>query len=70
MIEISISGMSCENCVRHVRQALSRLEGVKKVAVSLEQGLAQVDCAAELSDAQLREAVEEEGYEVKEITRA
>ncbi len=69
MIEISISGMSCENCARHVREALGKLAGVRKVSVSLEKGLAEVDSAAELSDAQLREAIEEEGYEVKGIAR-
>ena len=69
MIEIKIGGMSCENCARHVREALSKLEGVQKVSINIEKGLAQVEGAASLGDAQMREAIEEEGYEVKAISR-
>ena len=69
MIEIKIGGMSCENCARHVREALTKLEGVGKVSINIETGLAQVEGAEALGDAQLREAIEEEGYEVKAISR-
>ena len=69
MIRVSIEGMSCENCVRHVREALSRLEGVTGVRVSLENGEAKVETSAELSDEQIREALDEEGYEAKSIVR-
>jgi len=34
-IEIKITGMSCEHCVKRVKEALSKIEGVKEVSVDL-----------------------------------
>lgn len=62
---ISIEGMSCEHCVKAVRDALSSQNGVKSVDVSLEGKNAQVvydDEQAGLSD--LESAIVEEGYEI------
>jgi len=69
-IKISIDGMSCENCVRHVKEALVGLEGVTQVEVSLEAGEATVQTAGDLSDELIREALDEEGYDVKAIVRS
>ena len=68
MIEIKIGGMSCENCARHVREALTKLEGVRKVSINIEGGQALVETAGAIDEAQIREAIEEEGYEVQGIT--
>ena len=70
MIKISIDGMSCENCVRHVREALAGLDGVTGVDVSLEKGEAEVQASADLSDALIEETLDEEGYDVTAIARA
>jgi copper ion binding protein len=62
---ITIDGMSCEHCVRAVKDALSSQNGVKSVEVSLEDKNAQVvydDEHAKLSD--LESAIVEEGYQV------
>lgn len=62
MIRLKITGMSCKNCVGHVRQALSGVAGVTgTVEVSLEQGQAVVEGSAD--PRALIAAVEEEGYE-------
>jgi copper chaperone len=64
---ISIEGMSCEHCVRAVKDALSSQNGVKSVAVSLEEKNAQVvfdDEHTRLSD--LESVIVEEGYEVNQ----
>ena len=68
MIKISIDGMSCENCVRHVKEALEGLAGVTGVEVSLEAGEAEVQ--GEASDEVIRQALEEEEYGVKTIVRS
>ena len=68
-IRISIEGMSCENCVRHVREALSNLEGVTRVSVSLEKGEAEVEAAADPGDESIRQVLDEEGYDVTAIAR-
>ncbi|MBQ7502168.1 heavy-metal-associated domain-containing protein [bacterium] len=62
---IIIEGMMCQNCVKHVKKALEKLEGVSSVKVSLEDKSAEVEGAAE--DEALREAIAEAGYEAAEI---
>ena len=32
-----VEGMTCENCVRHVEQALKNLAGIEQLEVHLEQ---------------------------------
>lgn len=40
---LMVQGMSCQNCVRHVRQALMSVKGVKSAEVSLENGSAIIN---------------------------
>ena len=70
MIDISIDGMSCENCVRHVREALAGLPGVEGVEVDLAAGKARVQGGGEVSDEGIIEALDEEGYDVTGIVRS
>lgn len=65
--EISIEGMMCEHCVKHVTDALSAVNGVTGVKVSLEHKNAVVESDAAVDDAQLTKAVSDAGYEVKGI---
>ena len=67
MIQISIAGMSCENCVRHAREALAVLAGVAAVEVMLEPGEARID--GDVGDEVIRQALDEEGYKVTAIFR-
>ncbi|SHJ10031.1 copper ion binding protein [Geosporobacter subterraneus DSM 17957] len=61
---VSIEGMSCGHCVRHVEEALKELEGVVEVVVDLKGKNAVVESNHELSDEQIKGAIEEAGYEV------
>lgn len=63
--KILIEGMSCGHCVAHVKEALEGLDKVSSVEVSLEDKWAVVE--TENSDSELKEAIEEEGYDVVEI---
>lgn len=67
MIVISIDGMSCENCVRHVTEALEGMEGVTAVEVSLEAGEAKVRSAATLNEKLIKATLDEEGYDVTAV---
>lgn len=69
MIRLSIDGMSCENCVRHVREALESLEGVVWVAVSLEKGEAELEAAVELIADEIKDVLDEEGYDLKSLVQ-
>lgn len=61
MQTLTVTGMTCQNCVKHVTQALTQVPGVTGVAVDLATGTARVEGDASV-DA-LVEAVREEGYE-------
>ena len=65
---LKIEGMMCANCERHVVKALEALPGVVSANASHADGYASVELSAEVSDSDLRKAVEEEaGYKLLEI---
>lgn len=59
-----VVGMTCDHCVRSVTQEVGALDGVTAVEVDLATGKVTVTSAQPLDGAQVREAVEEAGYEV------
>ena len=61
---LRIEGMSCENCVRHVKEALEAVAGVKSAEVSLKDKTAAVEHGDELNPATLEAAIVETGYQV------
>lgn len=65
--KIAIEGMSCEHCVKHVTNALQELAGVSKVEVSLAAKNAVIEGTTDISDEDLRAAIDEAGYEVTQI---
>jgi copper chaperone CopZ len=62
MIEIQVTGMSCQHCVAAVTHALEAVPGVTGVGVDLDSGLARVQGEAEA--AALERAVIDAGYGV------
>ena len=64
---LDIEGMMCQHCVAHVNKALSGIEGVEAVEVSLENKNAAVTLAADVSDEVLVKAVVDAGYEVNGV---
>lgn len=63
MVTLSVTGMTCQNCVKHVTHALQGVPGVERVTVDLASGTAKVEGNPDV--AALVSAVEEEGYEAK-----
>ena len=59
----TVVGMTCEHCVTSVREEVSEVDGVETVDVDLASGLLRV-CGTQVSDAAVRDAVAEAGYEV------
>ena len=64
---ISIEGMACMHCVNHVQQALSAVPGVKEAKVDLESKSATVSVDGSVTDAALKAAVDEAGYQAVSI---
>lgn len=65
--KLSIEGMMCAHCVSHVTKALSEMEGVADVAVTLEENSAVIRGDVLPDDEKLRETIGEAGYKVTEI---
>jgi copper chaperone len=63
-IELKILGMTCEHCVRTVKNALYSVEGVSEVDVSLHEQRARVKAEDHVSFESLKSAVESWGYKV------
>jgi len=63
MVTLNVTGMTCQNCVKHVTHALQGVPGVEKVEVNLDTGTAKIEGTPDVQA--LISAVEEEGYEAK-----
>lgn len=61
---MKIDGMMCDRCSGRVRKALEAVEGVEEALVSHENGTATIKCADSVTDAALKEAVENQGFDV------
>lgn len=60
---IVVSGMSCDHCANAVTAEVTKLPGVTDVEVDVAGGKVKITAASVLSDAELRAAIEEAGYE-------
>ena len=65
--KVLVEGMSCQNCVRHVTEALSEINGVSNVEVKLDEKLAFIDVENTVKDEEINAAVEDAGYDVAGI---
>lgn len=65
---LSIEGMTCGNCKRHVTEALQEVAGVKSATVDLAKKSAVVESDAPVADDLLKNAVSEAGYTVTGIS--
>jgi copper chaperone CopZ len=63
--KLRITGMTCNNCVRHVDKALREVAGVGRVEVSLPEGSANVTHDQPIDAAVLVAAVESAGYDAR-----
>ena len=61
-INLSITGMTCGNCVKHVEKALKGVAGVTEVEVDLAAGAARVVGDFSEGTAPIIEVLDEEGY--------
>lgn len=57
----TVSGMTCGNCVNHVTQEVSEVDGVTNVSVSLDGGSMSVESDVRVPFDSIIEAVREAG---------
>ncbi|MCF0111440.1 MAG: heavy-metal-associated domain-containing protein [Erysipelotrichaceae bacterium] len=62
---IKVDDMMCKNCVRHVTDILSNVEGTTVLDVNLETKLATVETTAD--DDTLKNALTKQDFQVSEI---
>ena len=66
MSTIRVKGMSCQHCVASVTKALSEIEGVTDVQVSLEKGEATFNEQSPVDNTIIKDAITKIGFEVVE----
>ncbi len=64
---LTIEGMTCNHCTMHVAKALQGVKGVTAVTVNLAHKLAVVEADPVVTDAELKQAVDDSGYAVSAI---
>ncbi|ATX78202.1 MAG: heavy-metal-associated domain-containing protein [Reinekea forsetii] len=62
MIELTVSGATCQGCVKSIEKAVSLVDGVTSVHFDLDSGIAQIDGNDNIE--QLTDAIEAAGFEV------
>jgi copper ion binding protein len=63
-VTYSVTGMTCDHCVRAVKDEVGKIAGVASVTVDLGTGQVTLQSDAPVDPAAVRAAVEEAGYEV------
>ena len=64
MATIKIKGMSCQHCVMAVTKALTGIDGITNVKVSLEKEEASFDEAKPVDMSVIRERITKAGFDV------
>ncbi|KKY02734.1 MULTISPECIES: heavy-metal-associated domain-containing protein [Paraclostridium] len=66
--KLLVDGMSCMNCVRHLKEALQEdIKGLEVIDVSLENKCALVEANDTVSDDMIKAVIDDLGYELKGI---
>ena len=60
--QLAVTGMTCDHCVRHVTEAISKVAGVNSVNVKLAEGLADIESDSALDLQAVKDAVVAAGY--------
>jgi len=60
----TVIGMTCSHCVASVTEEVQEIPGVEQVSVALETGSLRVTSAEPITDAAVKAAVEDAGYQL------
>ncbi len=60
----TVTGMTCDHCVKSVSEEISEIAGVSDVQVDLASGRVTVTSDGPVEPASIRTAIEEAGYQL------
>ena len=60
--KLTVTGMTCDHCVRHVTDAITKVAGVHCVNVKLVEGIAVIESDASIDLQVVKDAVVAAGY--------
>tara|TARA_Y100000310_G_scaffold342852_1_gene447877 strand:- start:2546 stop:2758 length:213 start_codon:yes stop_codon:yes gene_type:complete len=66
-VKITIEGMHCASCGGNVEKALSKIEGVKEVRVSVMTNKGIVEMEDSVSLDEIKEVISKVGYKVVKV---
>jgi copper chaperone len=65
VLNLKVEGMTCQHCVKSVRNSITALSGIKNVDVSLSENRVTLEYEPEeVSTDKIISAITEEGYKV------
>ena len=67
IMKISVKGMMCGHCEKHVKEALEAIEGITSATASHEKAEVEIETSKEVDESAIKAAVEKAGYEYKGI---
>ena len=62
-MEITVKGMMCPHCEAHVKEALMKVAGIEEATANHEENLVTLTTSGDVSEADIKAAVEGAGYE-------
>lgn len=62
-VELKVKGMKCAKCVDTIEKCVGEIEGISFIDVDLESGVVGVEFEAPASEAMIREAILDSGFE-------
>ena len=63
--EIKVVGMHCPSCVNAVELSLEDVDGIDEAKADLNSGITKITMSYDVSDADIKDAVEEAGFKVE-----
>ncbi|MBZ2387458.1 heavy metal translocating P-type ATPase [Anaerococcus murdochii] len=66
---VNVDGMSCNNCAKHVKNALEDIDGVSEAIVNLEKKNAEISYQGDIDEKVISDAINEAGYEYKGLQK-
>ena len=65
-VTLNVQGTSCGHCVKAVESSVSELNGIESVKVNLDEAKVAISFNdAQVSLEQIKETIEEQGYDVE-----